>query len=222
MAGRLPVRLACPSLLMLLAVVAATSAQQVPPVDLYLFGYDARKDFIAFDPNYPATHDALSSELDALQADMIRQQRSGRNTYCSPGVFGVPLARVLHVSLRTGTRAIDVAKCWRRNPIPTAASNPNRMGASPHAARLGGSEWISVATNSLVLAQRWEEPKYPLKLLESINSPEKLRRHLDSVLISDIRKTGLKYSRAKHGHCGFGAVYTLGRNLEGTAHQVQL
>jgi len=39
--------------------------------------------------------------------------------------------------------------------------------------------------------ERGEKPKFPLKLLDRINNPEKLRAYLDSLLISDVAKTGL-------------------------------
>ena len=40
-----------------------------------------------------------------------------------------------------------------------------------------------------------------MKLLEKINSPEKLREYLDSVLVSDIRKTGIdtRYELRRRG-----------------------
>jgi hypothetical protein len=40
-------------------------------------------------------------------------------------------------------------------------------------------------------AERGEKLKYPLKLLDRINSPEKLKAYLDSLLISDVAKTGI-------------------------------
>ncbi|HXE54377.1 MAG TPA: hypothetical protein VN541_15250 [Tepidisphaeraceae bacterium] len=43
----------------------------------------------------------------------------------------------------------------------------------------------------ITMSFRWQEPKYPVKLLEKINSPDKLRAYLDSLLISDIPKTGI-------------------------------
>src|SRR5439155_5651365 len=38
---------------------------------------------------------------------------------------------------------------------------------------------------------RGEKPKFPLKLLDRINNPELLRAYLDSLLISEVRKTGI-------------------------------
>ena len=43
----------------------------------------------------------------------------------------------------------------------------------------------------ITMGLKWEQPKYPLKLLDKINSPEKLRAYLDSVLISDVARTGV-------------------------------
>ena len=41
------------------------------------------------------------------------------------------------------------------------------------------------------LTERGEKPKWPLKLLDRVNSPEKLRGYLDSLLVSDVRRTGI-------------------------------
>jgi hypothetical protein len=41
------------------------------------------------------------------------------------------------------------------------------------------------------LEARGLKPKLPLKLLERIDTPEKLKAYLDSLLISDVRKTGI-------------------------------
>lgn len=46
-----------------------------------------RPGIVAFDPHYRETHDRLSRELDALHADLIRQQKSGRKTFCSREIF---------------------------------------------------------------------------------------------------------------------------------------
>jgi len=35
--------------------------------------------------------------------------------------------------------------------------------------------------------ERGERPRFPLKLLDRINDPEKLRAYLDSLLVSDVR-----------------------------------
>ena len=52
-----------------------------------VFGYDPTPDFIAFDPNYRARHHKYREELDALQAEMVRQGRARRKTPCSRQVF---------------------------------------------------------------------------------------------------------------------------------------
>lgn len=193
-------RLTCPSLFMSLAVVAATStvsAQQVTPVDRYLFGYDARKDFIAFDPNYPAEHDALSTELDSLQADMIRQQRAGRKTYCSRQVF-LECRWLVYYTCRYAQareRLNDLRQMLAAKSDPHGREQSESDGSFASCCKAWWLRMDLSCDELIVLAQRWEEPKYPLKLLESINSPEKLQRYLDSVLISDVRKTGLNNSR---------------------------
>jgi len=43
----------------------------------------------------------------------------------------------------------------------------------------------------ITMSYRWRKPKHPVTLLEKINSPQKLKAYLDSVLISDVSKTGV-------------------------------
>ncbi len=193
-------RLICPRFLVFLASVSAAcgaSAQEATPSDLYSFGYDARKDFIAFDSKYPTVHDALSTELDALQADMIRQQRAGRKTYCSREVF-LECRWLVYYTCRYSQarkRLNDLRQMLAATSDPHGREQSESDGSF---ASCCNAWWLRMDLSCdelIVLAQRWEEPKYPLKLLDSINGPEKLRSYLDSVLISDIRKTGLNNSR---------------------------
>jgi len=77
--------IACTSVVLCLLFQSAPA--QSATDELYRFGYDPRPDFVLFDPHYRQVHDPFSKELDALQADMIRQQRTGRKTFCTRQVF---------------------------------------------------------------------------------------------------------------------------------------
>jgi hypothetical protein len=179
------------------AVTSNASAQQVAPADSLSFGYDTHKDFIAFDSNYPKVHDALSTELDALQADLIRQQRAGRKTYCSRQIF-LECRWLVYSTCRYAEarkRLNDLREMLAAKSDPHGREQAESDGSF---ASCCNAWWLRMDLSCdelIVLAQRWEEPKYPLKLLTSINSPDKLRSYLDSLLISDIRKTGLNNSR---------------------------
>ncbi len=192
-----PIRASVVVSLASVAASCATLAQGPPPKDLYSFGYDTRKDFVAFDPNYPAAHHALSTELDGLQADMIRQQRAGRKTYCSRQVFleshWLVYSTCRYAQARERLNELRQMLAAKSDPHGREQAESDGSFASCCQAW-----WLRIDLSCdelIVLAQRWDEPKYPLKLLESINSPEKLRSYLDSVLISDIRKTGVNNSR---------------------------
>ena len=56
-------------------------------------------------------------------------------------------------------------------------------------------EWFLKVDNTtdelIALGMKWQDPEHPVKLLERINSPEKLAEYLDSVLIADVQKTGI-------------------------------
>ena len=174
----------------LTASVNATEARSSP---LFNFGYDARPDFVAFDPGYRQMHDQFSRELDALQADMIRQQRAGRKTFCSRQIFLECRWLVYYTSDYQGTRQRlgDLRRVLAAKADPVEREQVESDGSFAPCCIAWWLRLDMSCDELITLGLKWREPKYPLKLLDKINSPEKLTAYLDSVLISDVRKTGI-------------------------------
>lgn len=164
-----------------------------PSNQLFKFGYDARADFVAFDPQFREMHDRFSKELDSLQADLIRQQRLGRRTFCSRQVFLECRWLVYYTAdyQRTRQRLNDLRRVLSAKTDPVERRQVESDGSF---APCCNAWWLRLDMSCdelITLGLKWREPKYPLKLLEKINSPERLTAYLDSVLISDVRKTGI-------------------------------
>ena len=178
--------------LLSLAAVPAHSAQPVND-DLYRFGYNPRPDFLAFDPHYREVHDRFSKELDALQADMIRQQRAGRKTFCTRQIFLECRWLVYYTDdqPRTRQRLDELCKVLALKSDPHDREQDPSDGSFAPCCNAWWLRMDMTCDELITMSFRWQEPKYPVRLLDKINSPQKLRAYLDSVLISDIRKTGM-------------------------------
>jgi hypothetical protein len=161
--------------------------------DLFKFGYDARPDFAAFDPHYRHMHDRFSKELDVLQADMIRQQRSGRKTFCSRQIFLECRWLVYHTAdyQKTQQRLDDLRRVLAAGADPYERVQVESDGSFAPCCNAWWLRMDMSCDELITMGMKWQEPKYPLKLLDKINSPQKLTAYLDSLLISDIRKTGV-------------------------------
>ena len=161
--------------------------------DLYRFGYNPRPDFLAFDPHYREVHDRFSKELDALQADMIRQQRAGRKTFCTRQIFLECRWLVYYTDdqPRTQKRLDDLRKTLALKADPHDREQDKTDGSFAPCCNAWWLRMDMTCDELITMSFRWRSPKYPVTLLDRINSPQKLRQYFDSLLISDIRKTGI-------------------------------
>lgn len=162
--------------------------------DPFAFGYDVRRDFVAFDPHFRDQHDKLSKALDAAQAEMIRQQRAGRKTFCTRQIFLEARWLVYYTA--------DYPRAWKRiEDLRRMLAAPADPHERPEQVEPDGSFapccdawWLRMdmtCDELITLARKWREPKYEVKLLGKVNSPQKLRAYLDSLLVSDVRHTGI-------------------------------
>lgn len=161
--------------------------------ELYKYGYDRRADFLAFDPNYRDAHDKFSRELDALQADMIRQQRAGRKTFCTRQIFLEARWLVYHTAdnARIRRRLDDLRTILAEKADPHDKIQVEADGSFAPCCNAWWMRLDMTCDELITMGYKWQSPKYPVKLLEKINSPEKLTAYLDSVLVSDVRRTGI-------------------------------
>jgi hypothetical protein len=159
-----------------------------PPV-----GYDPGPDFEAHAPGYRAKRRRYREELDRLRDEMAAQQGRGRKVPCTRQVL-------LEANWLVGYMA-DFKRIERKladlQARLAAPADPHKGGQveSDGSFACCTEEWflrLDETVEHLIAGGFWlSEPKYPVRLLERVNSPEKLRAYLDSILVSDIRRTGV-------------------------------
>jgi hypothetical protein len=163
--------------------------ETVPPQ----YGYDPRPDFEAFNPQYRALRRKYHDEWRRLKEELIAQERNGRHTGCSRQVLAE--AKWLVLSTARFDEAQKRLDFLRR--MLNARRDPHAVGQVEADGSFGccTKEWFLKLDNTtdelIALGLQWKEPKHPVKILERVNSPEKLQAYLDSVLIADVRKTGI-------------------------------
>ena len=170
---------------------------QTPPMSRgesrSIFGYDTTSDFLAFDPQFLEKRRQYTSELRELQLELARQTAAGRATPCARQIFLE--ARWLTYSAqwqRIERRLHDLREMLARPADPADARDQVEAdGSYDHCSEAWFLKLDSTLEELEDRASRGERPKFPLKLLDRINSPEKLRSYLDSILTSDIRHTGI-------------------------------
>lgn len=178
-----------------LALLLICTAADAPPkpADPPAFGYDPRADFRIFDSGYRDKKHAASERLGKLQAQMIAQQRKGRKTPCTRQVF----MEARHLVYDTADwprigRVLDDFEARLKAP-----KDPHDGSQSEADGSFGccSSEWflkLDATTDELVtLGLKLRRPPHPVKLLDRVNTPEKLRAYFDSILITDVSKTGV-------------------------------
>src|SRR5678815_4787596 len=123
---------------------------------------------------------------------MISQQKSGRKTRCTRQVF-LEAKWFLYYTAdfdKTAARIGQLREMLKQPKDRHDGSQVETDGSFGCCSTLWFKK-LDVTTDKLItMAQAWKEPKYPVKLLEQINSPDKLTAYLDSILISDVSKTG--------------------------------
>ncbi len=158
------------------------------------FGYDARPDFIAFDPEYPERHRQCVKELEELQQELARQAAAGRATPCSRQLFLE--ARWLTFYSADWNRIQDrlaVLRAMLAQPgdPPEAREQVSEDGSFDHCSQAWFLKLDSTIEEVEDRTESGGKVVYPLRLLDRINSPESLVGYLESRLESDVRKTGL-------------------------------
>jgi len=159
-----------------------------------IFGYDATADFVAFDPEYRVKHARFADELRILQLELARQAGNGRATPCSRQLFLEARWLVFYSAHWDGIeRRLRDLRAMLALPAdpPNAREQVESDGSFDHCSEAWFLKLDSTIEEVEDLEEHGLKPKFALKILDRINSPEKLRTYLDSVLISDVRKTGI-------------------------------
>jgi hypothetical protein len=159
-----------------------------------VFGYDATPDFIKFDPNYKQKHARYAQQLRELQLELARQTSKGRPTPCARQIF-LEARWLVYYSAhwdRIERRLDDLREMLSRpSDPPEAREQIQADGSYDHCSQAWFLKLDSTIEEVEDRGERGEKPKYSLKLLDRINSPEKLKDYLDSLLVSDVAMTGI-------------------------------
>jgi len=177
---------------------AAEVPTNAPPItrgdSRAIFGYDSTPDFIAFDPQYRPKHARYSDDLRELQLQLASQTANGRATPCSRQIFLEARWLVFYSAHwdRIERRLHDLREMLARpSDPPDAREQIESDGSFDHCSEAWFLKLDSTIEEVEDRTERGGKIQFPLKLLDRINSPEKLRAYLDSLLISDVRKTGI-------------------------------
>jgi hypothetical protein len=159
-----------------------------------VFGYDPTPDFIKFDPDYLKKHAKYAKQLRELQLELARQAEKGRPIPCSRQIFLEARwlvfysARWDQIERRLGELREMLS---RPSDPPGTREQIETDGSYDHCSETWFLKLDSTIEEVEDRGERGEKPEYPLKLLDRINSPEKLKGYLDSLLVSDVGKTGM-------------------------------
>jgi hypothetical protein len=158
------------------------------------FGYDPTEDFIAFDPGYRTRHAQCVQQLQELQTELARQAASGRATPCARQIF-LEARWLVYYSAhwdRIDRRLRELRELLGQPADPAGARDQVEADGSYDRC---SEAWFLKLDSTIEevedRGERGEKPRFPLKLLDRINTPEKLRSYLDSLLVSDVRQTGI-------------------------------
>jgi len=158
-----------------------------------VFGYDTNADFLGFNPRFRQLHRQYSTELTRLQRALAQQNRAGRTRPCARQIFLEARWLVYYTAdfVRIKQR-LEALRALLRQPHdpPGCEAQSATDGSFDHCSQ---AWFLKVDANCEViedLAAEGKKPPYPLHFLDRINSPVKLRAYLDSVLISDVRRSG--------------------------------
>lgn len=156
-----------------------------------VFGYDPTPEFMAFDPHYREKHAKYARELRDLQLELARQSAKGRATPCSRQLFLEARWLVYYSAQwdRIDRRLHDLREMLSRPADPPDSREQIELdGSFDHCSE---TWFLKLDSTIEEIEARDQKPKYPLKLLDRINSPEQLRAYLDSLLISNVRSNGI-------------------------------
>jgi len=159
------------------------------------FGYSVAVDFQRFDPLYKARINVYKEKLERLQADLSRQVRRGRKSACSRQL----LLEAHWLTHYTADYPRIEKLIGRLEAMLKLPKDPHTEKEQDADGSFGGchESWfykVDRTCDRLVAMQFVDDkPKRRLAFLDRINDPGRLRSYLNSVLISNVAKTGMDH-----------------------------
>ena len=172
--------------------VALWLLAEAPPLQQPL-AYDPRADFIAFNPSYREQKRVADAEYDRLKELLVKQQKNGRKAHCARQLLQ-EAKWYTHCTAdfdRAKLKLDELRKVLEAGNEPHKREQVEADGSYACCTEQWFLKLDHTIDELISLGLMWRSPPHPVKLLERINSPEKLTAYLDSVLISDVRRTGI-------------------------------
>jgi hypothetical protein len=176
---------------------AQTSPPQVSPRSRSeawsVFGYDPSADFRAFDPQYRDKINRYKDELERLRQEMFHQASAGRKTPCARQVYVEAKWLIQYTADfdRIDKRLQALRDLLKQPHDPPEAKEQSPIDGSFNPCNQAWFYKLDAACDKLVVMQYLDaKPKYPLRFLDQINSPDRYRAYMDRLLVADVSKTG--------------------------------
>ncbi len=173
------------------------AAMQVPQSDLE-YRARAEQEFIKYDPAYESSRAERVKQARALGKQVFQREAAGQPSECSHQILN-------EVSWLLGYTADFKAVDRRLKDLQATLSDPKLELAASEQDPADGSwgrcytAWFFKLDASFdrlrQLAEDGQRPKYQLRFLDKINSPEKLKTYLTAIAVSDIARTGVDRRR---------------------------
>lgn len=180
-----------------LLCVAQLAYTQVPKADLNRDA-DIRADMAAFNPNYRELMAPRRKALNALTAEIEEREAAGKKVTCSHQIAIETrwLMGYTEDFARIDTRLADLKESLGHPEKEARAEQED-----PRDGSWGGcyTEWFERLDASYDFLEmekaRGISPKYPFRILDRVNSPEKLRAYFASITTSDVAHTGIDHRK---------------------------
>lgn len=153
--------------------------------------YDPKEDLRAFRPQDGALRRKCKAERDELIQILRLREQEARPTACSKQILGEIKWLLSYTT--------DYHRAWSRlGDLRASLAQPDytqhvRQSRTDGSWGLCCEEWFfkldATVGPLIVLNATGQQPQHPLRFLERINSPDKLRQYLDSIVVSDIPAT---------------------------------
>jgi hypothetical protein len=180
-----------------LLCVVRTGYTQVPQPDLNR-NAEIRTDMATFNPHYRELMAPRRKTLDALTAEIEEREAAGRKVTCSHQIAIETrwLMGYTEDFTRIDTRLADLKDSLARPGREALAEQED-----PHDGSWGGcyTEWFERLDASYDVLEMEKAkgipPKYPFRILDRVNSPEKLSAYFASITTSDVAHTGIDHRK---------------------------
>ncbi len=179
-------------LLCLLPMLTFAQAIRAPQIDIDYRAY-IRQDFEQFNPRYERLLAERTQRAFALGKQILDEERQGSDVACAHQI-------ILEIEWLLGYTA-DFARIDRRlDDLERVLTQPDKESLARRQDPVDGSwghcytEWFFKLDATYDYTQE-QKPMYPLRFLDRVNSPDKLRNYYASIEVSDIAQNGIDHRR---------------------------